>query len=311
LTISLSGYGKDMPVSTVVDGVRELAGVIRASPGTGIIPADRLVGKGKRVDVKVDTRDGQEQVILVSGKDPECEDTERRDDDGCRPVGGFLLDEVATISITKGPTGTVFSGSPTSGVLQITQRKKVKPGRIAVGAQIGITRFHNFEDQVGNQPGITSFSGDESPVTVGAYLASRLGDLPFEVQVGAHYVVQDYTQTFSSGDRFTGTVRGYFLETDVFYVLPVGGRRDGILGNYGSVGLGGGAVWAINRLRGLDPLGTELTRTHHALQGSVEAWYRFPLGGGFQCGAGVGYATGGSGDADARLKATFKLQRHF
>ena len=308
LTIRLSGVSGGLPISTVVNGQRQPLGQLLAGSGT-VVRTDRLVGKNQRVDVKVDTRDGQQQVLLVSGLDPECEDTPRRDEEGCKPIGGFVLDETSEISILGGPTGWSFGTAP-GGVVSVSSRapRAASSGlarrTFQFGLQGGYTKFFNFANGVRNQPGLNTSQADQSPFALGAHVTARPFALPLGLELAGYTVNHNFRQTFQNRSPVIGKVRGYFLQTNAYALLPAG---------RGTFMLGGGLAYALNQLLARDTSGLQLaSRTHHGLKANAQLVYNFPLGGGFGCGAGVQYVHPlRGGDMDAHFAALLRVNRRF
>lgn len=175
--------------------------------------------------------------------------------------------------------------------------------RFRAGLTLAMTYFPKFEDQVGDQPGITGHSASKSPVYFGA-LAEY--DLSHRVRVsaGAVYGRHEFRQVYAGG-AVTGKVKSFFFDSRVSYALPFGRLRflPGV-----------GFTWAHDQL---DDWQVEdgpalLGHSHDGLLGNLGFGLELPLGSGFGARLGSNLITSfKKNDADTHWRFGLTVTRDF
>ena len=236
LTINLRGAPAGTPVVAVSNGQRQAIGQADAD-GKVVVRSDALVGKGKRVNVKLDPRGSQPQVVLVpeGEKDPDCADSQQRSNDPCIPLGFWIGGQASAVTLNFTGAGTPTFETFETGTPGLPKRPYFVPGSIKFGLTFDMNYFHGFEKTLGDQPDIVDFSGENGNFGGGAFIEYQL-PIRHSISFGlsAHYGVQDFEQTYNSSNplvpqRVEGKVGGFFARTYGTYwttygPLNVGGR---------------------------------------------------------------------------------------
>jgi hypothetical protein len=108
---------------------------------------------------------------------------------------------------------------------------------IKAGLTFAATNFPKFGEIVGDRPGITEYSANDTPIYYGPFVEFNVAEqvrFGASVLFGTHSFTQGYT-----GSEITGQVGGIFADTRVSYAYPIG--KVNLLG-------GAGITWAYNNL---------------------------------------------------------------
>jgi hypothetical protein len=261
LTITIRGLPSTTPapVALVQNGQRRVIGQTDAGGAVQLDMRQANIGKGKRVNVKLDTRNTPTVVLVPEGeKDNDCENDrnpppppppgQQRDRDPCLPIGFFVFDGATAITIdATGSIPRVVTQGPQVPVESSPKAPLLARKKWVLGGGLEYNNFGNFKKTVGDQTDLTGVTGDNTFIGYNAFVERKLPCDWFDLFLGLafHYGTQDFTQTYQSSNplfptRASGTVTGTFGD---FYI----GAQRLVMRRFTVHGLFGG-TYAINTL---------------------------------------------------------------
>ena len=229
LSILNAGKTPSSPVTvSVVDDGRKVAVTRTDMSGDASIDFDMLnLGKGSPVEVKLVTRDGASEVILVPAGEvsDDCEDARRDDDDDCRTLGVVYWGEtgMARIDVARG-------GSMTTGPTAVATRPVDTGIRMSDRSRIVVLgEFVNWTNLDDTACGTTGFDGCDADDSGFGFAAayetgSLLKEKPLYLGIGGSY--KSFGVTYDYGSLGTNKVDVDVFGIDAYlgYRLPLGDR---------------------------------------------------------------------------------------
>ena len=208
LSILNAGKAPSTPVAvSIVEDGQKVAATRTDTNGNATVDFDMLnLGKGTPVEVKLVTRDGTPEVILVPPGEVsnDCEEARREEDDDCRTLGVILWGETVTARIDVARGGSMVTGAAatsvaTTGAMASTDLWKGY-SRPRFGVSATWSNFTNLEDTGCAPAGVTSCDADDSGIGVKAFyeFGSLWSGKRVFLGLGGGYKTATVTQTYSS-----------------------------------------------------------------------------------------------------------------